>query len=50
VTHLNLQEIELLICPDQFAAICELTNLVELTISGLGVHVVEEVCSILASI
>jgi hypothetical protein len=46
VTYLNLANIPLLICPDQFAAICDLTNLEELDISGVGFDEADRVCSI----
>jgi hypothetical protein len=46
VTYLKLAYIPLLICPEQFAAICELTNLEELDIEGVGFDEADRVCSI----
>jgi hypothetical protein len=45
VKNLRLEDVESLITPDQFAAICQLTNLVELHISGSPQDVGDNVCS-----
>ncbi len=44
VKHLSLVEIDSYISPDEFDVIWQLTNLVELHISGLGHDQGEEVC------